>query len=40
MLSCLIFDQIFIHIHRSLTINDIKKLSSNLFAELFKLQTY
>ena len=39
MLSCLIFDQIFIHIHRSLSINDIKKLSNDLFAELFNLQT-
>ena len=41
MLSCLIFDQISIHIHRSLRINDIKKLSDNLFAELFNLfRTY
>ena len=40
MLSFLIFDQIFIHIHRSLSINDIKKLSNDLFSELFNLQTY
>ena len=39
MLSCLIFDQIFIHIHRPLSIKDIKKLSNDLFAELFNLQT-
>ena len=38
MLSCLILDQIFIHINRSLSINNIKKLSNNLFAELFNLQ--
>ena len=39
MLSCLIFDQIFTHIHGSLSINNIQKLSNNFFAELFNLQT-
>ena len=39
MLSRLIFEQIFIHIRRSLSIKNIKKLSNKLFAELFSLQT-
>ena len=39
MLSRLIFEQIFIHIRRSLNIKNIKKLSNKSFAELFSLQT-
>ena len=39
VLPCLIFEQIFIHIRRLLSIKNIKKLSNKLFAELFSLQT-